>query len=98
MKKINKKGMTPGDVTAVIASIALGIFVIVVFAIMLGALQDDQTAGSLEYNITGRGLTFIDNATSKFGTAGTIVGVLLLLGLVGLAGFGGYKAYQRARG
>ena len=46
---------------------------------------------NLEANISGRGLTFLDNATSKFSTAGTIVGVLLLLGLVAGIGYFGYN-------
>lgn len=46
---------------------------------------------TVEANISGRGLTFMDNATSKFSTAGTIVGVLLLLGLVAGIGYFGYN-------
>ena len=50
---------------------------------------------TVEYNISGRGLTFLDNATSKFGTAGTIVGVLLLLGLVAGIGYFGYNKIKQ---
>ena len=46
---------------------------------------------TMEANISGRGLTFLDNSTSKFGTAGTILGVLLLLGLVAGIGYFGYN-------
>lgn len=93
----SKRGIGPGDVTSWVTLIAVAIFVIVVFAIMLGALQTSLTSNSVEYNITGRGLTFLDNSTSKFGTAGTILGVLLLLGVIGAAGLGGYAAYKKSR-
>lgn len=51
-------------------------------AIALDAFQDDTTADSAAYNITGNGLEGIDNTTGYFDTAGTIAGVALLLGIV----------------
>lgn len=77
------------------AGIAVGVVLFVVLAIMLGALQTSQTANSLPYNITGNGLTFLTNATSQFGTAGTILGVSLLLVIIGAIGLGGYGAYKK---
>jgi hypothetical protein len=53
---------------------------------------------TIEYNVTGRGLTFLDNATSKFGTAGTIVGVLFLLAVIGGGGVLGVMAYRKVKG
>ena len=84
-------------VVSAIVSLGVGVIVIAVIAIMLGAFQDDLTASSTEYNVTGRGLEFLDNATSKFSTAGTIVGVLFLLGIIGLGGMLGYQGYQKMR-
>jgi len=42
----------------------------------------DTTGCSLTYNISTDGLSGISNTTSQFGTAGTILGVALLLGIV----------------
>jgi len=69
----------------------------VVLAIMLGALQGTTTANSVEYNITGNGLTFLSNTTGQLGTAGTILGVSLLLVIIAGVGFAGYSAYQKTR-
>lgn len=86
----NKKGMADNVLSAAL-SIGGAVMVIAVLAIVLGAFRDGTTANSYEYNISNRGLTFLDNATSKFGTAGTIVGVLVLLGLVAGIGYFGYN-------
>lgn len=87
----NKKG---NAIVQTIVGLGIGVIVIAVIAIMLGAFQSGLTSNSMEYNVTGRGLTFLDNATSKFATAGTIVGVLFLLGILGGGAFLGYKAYK----
>ena len=94
MNYMRGKKANANAVVQVIVGLGIGVIVIAVIAIMLGAFQTGLTAGSYEYNVTGRGLTFLDNATSKFGTAGTIVGVLFLLGILGGGAFLGYKAYK----
>lgn len=45
-------------------------------------------------NVTRDGLTFIDNTTSQFSTAGTVLGVSLLLLIIAALGIGGYKYYR----
>lgn len=92
----NKRGMVQGFLQFVMG-LGIGVVVIVVLAIMLGALQGSQTSGSLPYNITGQGLTFLDNTTKQFGTAGTILGVSLLLLIIGGIAFGGYYAYSKVK-
>jgi hypothetical protein len=96
MKHMDKKGQAEAIVQVIVA-LGIGVIVIAVIAIMLGAFQSDLTVNSAEYNVTGRGLTFLDNATDKFSTAGTIVGVLFLLGILGGGAFMGYAAYKKAR-
>lgn len=92
----SKRGQT-GGFLAVVAGIGVGVITIAVLAIMLGAFSTSLTANSYEKNITNRGLEFLDNATDQFSTAGTILGVTLLLAIVALVGFGGYSAYKKAR-
>lgn len=77
--------------------IAIGVVTLAVLAIMLNALQASQTANSYAANITADGLTFLDNLTSQFGTAGTVLGVSLLLVIIAALGIGGYTAYQKYR-
>lgn len=48
-------------------------------------------------NITNNGLTFLSNTTGQLGTAGTILGVSLLLVIIAGIGFAGYSAYQKMR-
>ena len=63
-------------------------------ALALDSFQSDQNTGTAScnssdtsgcgyaWNISKNGLTGVDNATSYFGTAGTIAGVALLLTIV----------------
>ena len=106
--KYNRKANANMVVSAIV-SLGIGVIVIAVIAIMLGAFQTDLITGSAgcnstvltgcgyDFNVTVRGLDFLDNATSKFSTAGTIVGVLFLLGIIGLGGMLGYQGYQKMR-
>lgn len=96
MKKLARKGNSNMVVQAIVA-LGVGVIVIAVIAIMLGAFRTDLTANSYEYNVTTRGLTFLDNATSKFATAGTIVGVLFLLAIIAGGGVLGYMGYQKLK-
>ena len=102
----HKKGETNAIVQTIVG-LGIGVIVIAVIAIMLGAFGEglvtnvagcnstNVTGCGVEYDVTVRGLTFLDNATSKFATAGTIVGVLFLLGILGGGAFLGYSAYKK---
>jgi len=94
--KMHKKGNANVWLSLVLG-LGIGVVSIVVIAIMLGALQSSQVAGSLPANITGDGLLFLDNVSSQLGTAGTIAGVSLLLLIIGAIGFGGYAGYQKMK-
>ena len=48
-------------------------------------------------NITNDGLEFLTNVSSQLGTAGTILGVSLLLVIIAGVGFAGYSAYRKMR-
>ena len=48
-------------------------------------------------NVTDDGLLFLGNVTGQLGTAGTILGVSLLLVIIAGIGFAGYSAYQKMR-
>lgn len=93
----NRRGQEAFSWTFFGMMIAVSIVSFVVLAIMLGALQGTTTANSAEYNITGDGLTFLANLTGQMGTAGTILGVSLLLVIIAGVGFAGYGAYQKTR-
>jgi len=104
----NKRGNTQLWLT-IVGGIAIGVVTITIIAIMLGALRTGlvtQTVGcntassaytncGFDYNITTRGLSFVDESTKQLGTTGTIAGVSLLLLIIGLIGFGAYAGYKR---
>lgn len=48
-------------------------------------------------NMTDDGLLFLGNVTGQLGTAGTILGVSLLLVIIAGIGFAGYTQYQKMR-
>lgn len=48
-------------------------------------------------NVTNNGLTFLGNTSGQLGTAGTILGVSLLLVIIAGVGFAGYSAYRKVR-
>jgi hypothetical protein len=96
MKRVNRKGQAGGWMSFIMV-LGIGVVSIVVLAIMLGALQASQTANSLPANITGQGLTFLDNTSKQLPTAGTILGVSLLLVIIGAVAWGGMAAYQKTR-
>jgi len=96
LKRMNRKGQVGGWVSFGLG-LAISVVSFVVLAIMLGALQTSQTTNSLPYNISGNGLTFLSNVTGQLGTAGTILGVSLLLVIIAGVGFAGYTAYQKVR-
>ena len=86
-----------------------GLMLWAISAITLEAFQTSQVTGvagcnatakaacGYAYNITGGGLSFISNASAQLGTAGTILGVSLLLVIIGGIGVLGYMGYQKAR-
>ena len=94
---LGKRGQSAQQIFGGIFVVAGGVMVVAVIVIMLAAFQGTQTVDSLESNIIGRGLTFADNATNQFGTAGTILGVLFLLGVLGLGGLGIVQGVRRLR-
>lgn len=96
-KNQGKAGMVEGFLQFIV-SLGIGVVTIVVLAIMLNALSTSQTANSYAANISNNGLTFLSNTSSQFGTAGTVLGVSLLLVIIGGIGFGGYYAYNKAQG
>jgi hypothetical protein len=97
MKSINGKRGNIGGFMSVVLGIGIGVVTIAVLAIMLGAFRTSLTANSYEYNVTSRGLSFLDESTKQFSTAGTITGVTLLLAIIALIGFGAYAGYQKMR-
>lgn len=90
----NRRGQS-GVWLNLVLGLGIGVVSVVVVAIMLGALQESQTANSLPANITGQGLSFLDNVSKQLPTAGTIAGVALLLLIIGAIGFGAYYGYKK---
>jgi len=64
-----------------VVSLGLGLAAIVasVIATVLASVQTTQTANTLESNITGFGLTGINNIATQFGLIGTVAGLVAVL-------------------
>ena len=80
-------------------AIALGSSVVglMLYAIIVQAVRNTQTAGTLAWNIANSGLALFTGVTSQFSTIGSLVGVLILAGVVFAAGFGGYQVYNKMK-
>lgn len=59
-----------------------------------GSVKSSLTAAG---NVTNDGLEFLSNTTGQLGTAGTILGVSLLLVIIAGIGFAGYNTYRKMR-
>lgn len=67
-----------------------------IFAIVNQAFLDSQTPGTAAAEILNGSLQFQLNAVEQLPTAGTILGVMLIVAIVGAFGFLGYN-FIRAR-
>lgn len=75
LNAVRENGMAIGFLALILAAMAIA----------LGAFQNTLTSGTAEHNITQFGLAGIQNATSYFGTIGTLVGVGALVAVVVVA-------------
>jgi len=81
-KKFNKKGLNYGSVPGlVIVAVTIAI-VLGVGATILTGIQDTQTTDSLAFNITGDGLTGLDDLSGWQTTWMVILAAVVVLGLV----------------
>lgn len=108
-KKLGRKGQALQVWLISGIVIIMGLLTWAISAIVMQAFRDSQLTGAagcnattkagcgFAYNISQGGLTFLSNASSQLGTAGTILGVSLLLVIMGAIGFGAYMGYQKFR-
>lgn len=81
-QKLNKKGFQYGNVPGlVIVAVTIAI-VLGVGATILDGIQDTQTTDSLAYNITGDGLTGLEDLSGWQTTWMVILAAVVVLGLV----------------
>jgi len=81
---MNKKGqaVTLGNTPQIVLLLGLAVMIAGATALAVQAFQDSVTAGSFAANITGRGLTALDNFSIQLPTVGTIIGVALIIVVV----------------
>ena len=92
--KINfKRGIT--QLVGIVVGLGASVIGIALYAIVVTAFRDTQTAESLAWTISNAGLALFSGVTSQFGTIGTISGVLMLAGVMALFGVGGYALYNK---
>ena len=49
---------------------------------VMGDIQDDMTADTVEYNATANAMTGVSNITGKFGIIGSVVAAAIILGIL----------------
>lgn len=82
--KNNKKGQAITVTNAPTLVLSLGLLVIMssIVGLIVGSVQSTQTTDSVEYNISGAGLTLFTNFSDQFGTIGIVAGAGLIIGLL----------------
>lgn len=93
-RKMDTKGNV-GNWAAIGIAIVGGLLAWGIFAIVNQAFLESQTAGSPAADILNGSLNFQLNAVEQLPTAGTILGVMLIVAIVGAFGFLGYQYASR---
>lgn len=79
MKKMNKKGMSLADAPTLIITFLVVVVVASLAGTTLTSLQDTQTNDSSAYNITGDGITGVENFADLIPVIGVIIGIVMVL-------------------
>lgn len=91
--KEDKKGI--GALGSIALAVGVGVLIMTVMAKVLTSVQATQTAGALDYNVTGYGLTAINTVASNTPLLALIFVLTLVIGAVlGIAFFGRGKGGQ----
>jgi len=77
--KQNKKGMSLADAPTLIITFLVVVVVASLAGTTLTSLQDTQTADGTAYNITGDGLTGVENFADLIPVIGVIIGIVMVL-------------------
>lgn len=92
--KLAKKGNVGAGWAGVATGFAIALVSLAIIAVVISALKGTQTAGTVAYNVLNNTETFMLNATSQLGTAGTVLGIMALVAIVAVFGFLGYQKYK----
>lgn len=81
--EMHKRGQVGfGNLTIIAVSVGGTIVAVVILAIIVQTLFDDQTAGSAAANVSSNGLSFFQNLTSQTPLLGTVIILALVLAVV----------------
>ncbi len=80
--KAQAVGFGLGDLPVVAVAVVVGMLVLSFGALVIGDVQDDQTANSAEANVSGKGLTTLLNISNLIPTAGTVIGAAIIIGIL----------------
>lgn len=81
---MKKKGqaITFNNAPTLVLLVVVAILITAAGAVGVQSFQDSQTAGSYAANISGDGLSSLDNFSTQLPTVGTMLGVGLILAVV----------------
>jgi len=77
--KLNKRGLSLTDAPTLIITFLVIVVVASLAGTTLTSLQSTQTADSTAYNITGEGLTGVENFADLMPVIGVIIGIVMVL-------------------
>ena len=83
VKSLNKKGFQITEVPSLVVVLLVIAIVLSVGATILGQVQDTQSTGTLEYNITQEGLEGQRDLSEWQGTWVVIIAAAVVIGIVG---------------
>lgn len=91
----SKKGQVSlGNAPQVILLLGLMVMIASATALAVNSFQTSTATGGYAYNISGQGLSGLDNFSEQIPTIGTVIGVALIIGVV----VGAFALFSRGRG
>jgi hypothetical protein len=94
---LGKRGNVGGGWAGIAMGFGVALIGLAIVAIVLGAFKTTQSSGTVAYTILNNTETFLLNATSQLGSAGTILGIMAIVAIVAVFGFLGYQKFNSSR-
>ena len=95
--RMGKRGNVGGGWAGIAMGFGVALIGLAIVAIVLGAFKTTQANTTVAYTILNNTETFLLNATSQLGSAGTILGIMAIVAIVAVFGFLGYQKFNSGR-
>jgi hypothetical protein len=78
----SKKGMTVSDIGPIALVLGIAVLIVAIVGSILAGMQTNQTADTVAYNVTGKGLEAMGTFGGNFGTIALVVGAAIVIGVL----------------